>query len=112
MIALIALMVIVYFVYMFGRVIVGIIIMYGGEPSRLRAFVNELKLPFAVVLIAWIPVMIMSGYWSAISDYMMVGFGVLALIVPDDDDRWKRRRRKLRDKVAEIGGRLTVVPAT
>lgn len=29
----------------------------------------------------------------------------------DDDDRWKRRRRKVAEKVARLGGRLTVVPA-
>lgn len=29
----------------------------------------------------------------------------------DDDDRWKRRRRNAAEKVAAIGGRLTVVPA-
>jgi hypothetical protein len=29
----------------------------------------------------------------------------------DDDDRWKRRREALSAKVAEVGGRLQVVPA-
>ena len=29
----------------------------------------------------------------------------------DGDDRWKRRKAKLVEKVAEVGGRLTVVPA-
>jgi hypothetical protein len=29
---------------------------------------------------------------------------------PDDDDRWKRRREQLAAKVAEVGGRLQVVP--
>lgn len=29
----------------------------------------------------------------------------------DDDDRWKRRRRKLSAKVAQSGSRLVVVPA-
>lgn len=28
----------------------------------------------------------------------------------DDDDRWKHRKDKLAEKVAEIGGKLTVVP--
>ena len=28
----------------------------------------------------------------------------------DDDDRWKRRRKKLVERVAEVGGRLQVVP--
>lgn len=28
----------------------------------------------------------------------------------DDDDRWKRRREKLASMVAEVGGRLEVVP--
>lgn len=31
--------------------------------------------------------------------------------VGDDDDRWKRRRRKLARKVAVKGGRLIVAPA-
>lgn len=29
----------------------------------------------------------------------------------DDDDRWKRRKAKLVEKVAQRGGRLVVVPA-
>lgn len=29
----------------------------------------------------------------------------------DHDDRWKRRREKLAARVAQFGGRLTVVPA-
>jgi hypothetical protein len=29
----------------------------------------------------------------------------------DDDDRWKRRKKKVADKVAQVGGRLQVVPA-
>lgn len=28
----------------------------------------------------------------------------------DDDDRWKRRRRKIADRINANGGRLTVVP--
>lgn len=28
----------------------------------------------------------------------------------DDDDRWKRRRKKLSEKVARVGGRLVAVP--
>ena len=29
----------------------------------------------------------------------------------EDDDRWKRRRKKLASKIAEVSGRLQVVPA-
>ena len=29
----------------------------------------------------------------------------------DDDDRWKRRRKRLAERVSEVAGRLTVVPA-
>jgi hypothetical protein len=29
----------------------------------------------------------------------------------DDDDRWKRRKARLAERVSEVGGRLTVVPA-
>jgi hypothetical protein len=51
------------------------------------------------------------GFWDA--------FGVAGAIVnwlfyrniDDDDDRWKRRRRKVAERIAAIGGRLTVVPA-
>jgi hypothetical protein len=28
----------------------------------------------------------------------------------DDDDRWKRRRTKLAEKVEQVGGKLTVTP--
>ena len=30
----------------------------------------------------------------------------------DEDDRWKRRRRKLAEKIEQRGGRLVAVPAT
>jgi len=29
----------------------------------------------------------------------------------EDDDRWKKRRKRLASRVAEVGGRLQVVPA-
>lgn len=29
----------------------------------------------------------------------------------DDDDRWKKRKAKLTEKVSQVGGRLVVVPA-
>jgi hypothetical protein len=31
--------------------------------------------------------------------------------VDDDDDRWKRRREKLREKIEQVGGKLVVAPA-
>lgn len=30
----------------------------------------------------------------------------------DDDDRWKRRRKRLTEKITRAGSRLTVTPAT
>lgn len=30
--------------------------------------------------------------------------------LPDDDDRWKKRRKKLSEQVSVVGGRLQVVP--
>lgn len=48
--------------------------------------------------------------------YVGLGFNLLSWWMwyrsdKDDDDRWKRRRKKLAAKVAEVGGRLQVVPA-
>lgn len=31
--------------------------------------------------------------------------------LPDDDDRWKRRRKQAAERVSAVGGRLQVVPA-
>jgi hypothetical protein len=43
------------------------------------------------------------------------GMGLLSWVLyrnekDDDDDRWKKRLEKLSGKVAEVGGRLKVVP--
>jgi hypothetical protein len=49
--------------------------------------------------------------WNGLS----LGVCLLCCIIDrpddDDDDRWKKRRKKLADKVAQVGGRLQVVPA-
>lgn len=43
---------------------------------------------------------------------LTVGFALAWMMwrYKDDDDRWKRRRRKLAEKVEAVGGKLTVVP--
>lgn len=85
-----------------------------GGPS-LKAVFHELK-PF---------------YWPAIcvqavTDAFMTGVGWDDLLVVgiwagcwwamrndgDDDDRWRKRRKKLAERVSIVAGRLAVVPAT
>lgn len=74
---------------------------------------RELR-PFALPL--WLvstgPDLVVHPNWGT---RIAFGFGAVAWLVirfdKDDDDRWKRRRKRLASKVAEVGGRLQVVPA-
>lgn len=61
-----------------------------------------------------------SGFLADGGENVEVWVGGFALVLTgwwlfsrdqDDDDRWKRRREALTSKVAEVGGRLQVVPA-
>lgn len=86
----------------------------GKAPDMLRAIRAELR-PFALPLaLAYsVPgVLETHSAWS----YGSLGFAVLNWLLlrhlkDDDDDRWKRRKQKLAEKVAEVGGKLQVVPA-
>jgi hypothetical protein len=44
---------------------------------------------------------------------VVIGFSVFNYVVSrdDHDDRWKRRRKRAAERVANLGGKLTVVPA-
>lgn len=87
-----------------------------GNSQIARRLFFELR-PFWLWLIPAVYAHSMFGphYGLSIMDYFAIGCDVLTWWffhqIDDDDDRWKRRRRKVAEKVANIGGRLTVVPA-
>jgi hypothetical protein len=84
-------------------------------PPWVRAIRAELK-PFILPLIlaATVPnVLVNPNFWNI---FWCVGYLVMWWFWrndedDDDDDRWKRRRQRLAAKVAEVGGKLTIVPA-
>jgi len=82
-------------------------------PAAFRTLRAELK-PFALGLYLASELEAMSsdpGFWT----YLFFAIGLYCWWAyrsdKDDDDRWKRRKQRLADKVAEVGGRLTIVPA-
>ena len=82
-------------------------------PAALRTIRAELK-PFALpfLLVGQAPDLIGDpDFW----DYLFFAIALYCWWMyrsdEDDDDRWKRRKQRLADKVAEVGGRLTIVPA-
>lgn len=81
------------------------------EPSR--ALVAELK-PFylTVVLVRFATESALYG--AGISPGFNLALGLASWWAirrnKDDDDRWKRRRERLASRVAQLGGRLAVVP--
>ena len=87
---------------------------YGWDiPPSMRTLRAELK-PFALgfVLAADLPgIATEPSFWNYLFFAIALGCWWLYRHDKDDDDRWKRRGQKLADKVAEVGGRLQVVPA-
>jgi len=84
----------------------------GGVPQTLRFIHNELK-PFYLPALAVSTVLgCLDGFsWNTA---VHAGFGVLNWFLLkdlDDDDRWKRRKEKLVEKVSRSGSRLVVHPA-
>jgi hypothetical protein len=78
-----------------------------------RHFQAEVR-PFALPLLIgeWIPHLIDHLTWW---QYASFGMSFVCWLLyrnekDDDDDRWKKRLEKLSGKVAEVGGRLKVVP--
>lgn len=86
-----------------------------GRRSSLYAAWRDETRPFAPYALALGALcQYKSGRFDA-SDWVVFGVAAIAWWVmrndKDDDDRWKRRRKRLASKVAEVGGRLQVVPA-
>lgn len=88
--------------------------MFGWNPGYCRTIAIELK-PFR-----WALVGVRELCWIYIHREMMDTTHLLTLGIDltfcwywgrkIDDDRWKRRRQKLADRVAEVAGRLIIVP--
>jgi len=89
----------------------------GDEPRPIfRNIYHELR-PFywAAVLALRAPIIMKNGLLAYVLDwvhYLSWGISIfvwVALKDIDDDDRWKRRRKKLAEAVKQIGDRLVVV---
>jgi hypothetical protein len=106
-----------FMVWMFTAMGIKLAVLLGIAADRLKPFRTirtELR-PFAL------PALLVSYVAAAFPDGLGPwGYLGLALNLwnwwnlfrdKDDDDRWKRRREKLAAKVAEVGGKLQVVPA-
>lgn len=51
--------------------------------------------------------------WADMPEGLQIFWAAVVLVcwaMNDGDDRWKRRRRKLAEKVGQLGGKLVVVP--
>lgn len=75
----------------------------------------ELRPFYLPAWVLWAAAGIATGH-NHPSDLIAYGFGLVNWIVyrdiGDDDDRWRRRRKRLVEKIAQHGGKLVVVPAT
>jgi hypothetical protein len=78
----------------------------------LRAELRPFFLPAAAVILA---IHVGSGeirdWWTALNDGCRFGLWFMLKDFDNDDDRWKRRRQKLAEKIQRKGARLVVVPA-
>lgn len=90
----------------------------GGELRLARFVFHELKPFFWVIVIVDLvcdlsssatPLMIAANGFVLVMDYFNWRF---YKDIDNDDDRWKRRKKKLADKVKALNGRLVLVPAT
>lgn len=82
-------------------------------PPALRTIRMELK-PFSLALLLadYLPgIATDPGPWRYIGFALGLWCWHFYRHDKDDDDRWKRRKRKLAQKAAEVGGRLVLVPA-
>lgn len=84
----------------------------GYKTDRIRSVYHELK-PFywPLVVLMYLPDLVhreltFSTIWGV--GWAIVGWFAFRNV--DDDDRWRRRHRKLKSRIKQLGGRLTVVP--
>lgn len=75
---------------------------------RIRAETRPFALP--ALLVYYVPDIALHFRWWQLLFFGGNLPGWYFLRKDDDDDRWKRRKEKLAAKVAEVGGRLQVVP--
>lgn len=88
-----------------------------GRVREFLVFVHQELWPVAPV-----GYLIMIGGWAVVPHGVvgwLVGLGIVVFApifwwgsrnYPDDDNVWKRRGRRLKEKVARAGGKLVVVP--
>jgi hypothetical protein len=86
-----------------------------ARPARALRWFHELR-PFYLASV--VTFYLTSAYLLGEPAYPLLLFGFVADLlawwlfkdVDKDDDRWKRRRRKLTEKIQRSGSRLVVVP--
>jgi hypothetical protein len=111
----------VFTMWVWASMFVGIVGMFRAEATPVLLVIRAIRAecrPFALpgLLLAYATEAFQEGGLTAWS-YAGLGFNLLSWWLwyrsggGDDDDRWKRRKKKLAEKVAEVRGRLQVVPA-
>lgn len=99
--------------WMFAAVVVVLAKRSGSEPPKAaRTVFHELR-PFYLLLVLVGNVALMHARGASMWVYILVALHVLIWFgykdADDEDDRWKRRRRRLTERVAQSGGRLITV---
>src|SRR5205823_6256006 len=85
-----------------------------GQPAILRAVFHELRpfyLPSAVLVLVDQTMHDDSLFWRSFTFACSLANWCYCKYRFEYDDRWKRRKAKLVEKVRALGGRLTVEPA-
>lgn len=85
---------------------------FGRQYREIEWYLSEIKpfyWPMAIVYI-WDVVNSDVAIWLKATTILGI-FLVWSYIKKDRDDRWKRRKKKLLEKVSVIGGRLAITPA-
>lgn len=100
-------------VWTFAGLTIAVAKLRGSEPPKaIRTVYHELR-PFYLLLVLVSNVSWAIARQSTGPAYFLLTVDILCWFAYkdiDDDDRWKRRRTRIAERVAQVGGRLTVVP--
>jgi len=95
----------------FGAIGITVARAMGREPSTLmRALFHETRPFYWPATALWAGLHILTGTSPVMVGVVVAMWTFAWFGGPDDDDRWKRRRKRLADRVAVAGHRLVVAP--
>lgn len=100
--------------WLFSGIYIVITRLFGKTPYEfIRTIFHELK-PFYVPSVIMYHVIEATERTFNFWDYILLAINLWfywAYKDVDKDDRWKRRKEKLAEKVAQVGSKLAIVPA-